>query len=92
MTDVVKCEINVTVGNGQKMKCELKGSVKMKLQDQQMAKLIKVLYVIQAVEKLFSVPRLVSKGATMRSTKDKIIIKKNGVGMQLDARNGKKRA
>ena len=31
MVDVKKCEINVTVGNGEKMKCELKGSVNMKL-------------------------------------------------------------
>ena len=26
------CEINATVGNGKKMKCELKGSVNMKIQ------------------------------------------------------------
>ena len=32
MADVEKCEINVTVGNGQKMKCELKGLVSMKMQ------------------------------------------------------------
>ena len=32
MTDIEKCEINVTVGNGQKMKCELKGLVSMKMQ------------------------------------------------------------
>ena len=37
--DVKKCEINVTVGNGQKMKCELKGSVNMKLKDGQTVKL-----------------------------------------------------
>ena len=39
MTDVEKGNINVTVGNVQNMKCKLKGSVKMKLQDGQKAKL-----------------------------------------------------
>ena len=34
------------------------------------------------------VSRLVSKGTTMGSTQDKIIIKKNGVSMILDARKG----
>ena len=33
MTDVERCEINVTVGNVQKMKCKLKGSVNMKFQN-----------------------------------------------------------
>ena len=33
-----------------------------------------------------SVSRLVLKGATMRATQDKMIIKKNGVSMNLDAR------
>ena len=32
MTDVENFEINVTVVNGQKMKCELKGSINTKLQ------------------------------------------------------------
>ena len=32
MTDVEKFEINVTVVNGQKVKCKLKGSVNMKFQ------------------------------------------------------------
>ena len=32
MKEVEKCEIYVTVGDGQKMKCELKVSVNMKLQ------------------------------------------------------------
>ena len=30
-TDVEKCEINVTVVNGQKMKCKIKCSVNMKM-------------------------------------------------------------
>ena len=47
--DVEKFEINVTVGNGQKMKCELKVSVNRKLQDGQTVNLTKVLYVPQAV-------------------------------------------
>ena len=43
MIDVEKCEINVTVGNGQKMKCDIKGYVNMYLQDGKMVKLTKVL-------------------------------------------------
>ena len=65
MIEVEKCDINVTVGSGQKIKCELKGSVKMKLQDGQTVKLTEVLYVPQAVEKLLSVSRLILKGAKM---------------------------
>ena len=79
MTNVEKWEINFTMGNGQKMKCNLKGSVNMKLQDGQMAKLTKVLYVPQAVKNLLTVSQLVSKGATIGATKDKMIINKNGV-------------
>ena len=88
LTDIKKCEINVTVGNGQKMKCELKGSVKMKTQDGQTVKLTGVLYVPQAVKNLLSVSRLISKGATMGTTQDKTIIKKNDVSMILDAMKG----
>ena len=68
MTDVEKCEINVTVGNGQKMKCGLKGSVNMKLQDAQTVKLTEVLYVPQAVKNLLRISSIVSKGATMGGT------------------------
>ena len=50
MIDVKKYEINVTVVNGQKMKCELKGSVNMKLQDGKMVKLTEVLYVPKYVK------------------------------------------
>ena len=32
ITDVKKCEINVTVVNGQKIKCKIKGWVNMKIQ------------------------------------------------------------
>ena len=31
LTGVEECKINITVGNGQKMKCELKDTVNMKL-------------------------------------------------------------
>ena len=55
-------------------------------------KLNKVLYVTQAVKNILSVSRLISKGATMGATQDKTIIKKNGLSITLDARNGKKRA
>ena len=73
MTDVKKCEINVTVGNGQKMKCELKVSANMKIQVGQTVKLTQVQYVPQAVKNKLSISRLVSKGATMGATWDKII-------------------
>ena len=43
MTDVKKCKTDVTVGNGQKMKCDIKGYVNMYLQDGKMVKLTKVL-------------------------------------------------
>ena len=70
------------------MRCKPKVSVNMKFQDGQTVKLTKILYVPQAVKKLLSLSRLVSKGATMWVTKDKIIIKKNCVTMILDARKG----
>ena len=68
------------------MKCELKGSVNMKLQYGKTAKLTKVLYVPQAVKQILSVSRLGSKGDTMGATQYKTIIKKNGFRMTLDAR------
>ena len=86
LTYVEKCDINVTVGNNRKMKCRLKGSVKMKLQDGKTVKLTKVLYVPQSVKNLLIVSRLVSKGSTMGGTWDKMIIKKNGVSMILSAK------
>ena len=49
-------------------------------------KLIEVLYVPQALNNLLSVSRILSKGATMGATQDKMTIKKNGVRMILDAR------
>ena len=49
-------------------------------------KLTEVLYMPQALKTLLSVSRLVLKDSTMGSTQDKIIIKKNGVSMNLDAR------
>ena len=50
MIDVKKFEINVTVVNFQKMKCDLKGSMNMELQGGQIVKLTKVLYVPQVVK------------------------------------------
>ena len=63
MRDVEKCEINVTLGNAQKTKCELKGSVNTKMKLEEMVNLTKVLYVTQSVNKLFIISRLASKGA-----------------------------
>ena len=72
------------------MKSELKSSVNMNLKDGQTANLTKVLYVPKAVKNILSISRLISKGITMGATQDRIIIKKNGVSMILDARKGKK--
>ena len=47
MRDAEKGEINVTVGNGQNMKCELKGSVNINIQEGGTVKLTKILYVPQ---------------------------------------------
>ena len=58
------------------MKCELKGSINMKLWDVKMAKLTKVLYMPQAVKNLLNISRLVSKGATMGDTQDKLSLRK----------------
>ena len=44
MPDVEKCTINVTVGNGQRMKFEIKCSINMKLQGRKTVKIMKVLY------------------------------------------------
>ena len=80
------------MGNGQKMKCDLKGSVNMNLQYGQTVKLTIVLYMPQAVKNLWSASRLVSKGATMGATKDKMITKKNGVSMNLNTRKGQNKS
>ena len=53
-----------------------------------MVKLTGVLYVPQEVKNLLIVSRILSKGATMGATQDKLTIKKNGVKMILDAREG----
>ena len=63
-----KCEINVIAGNVQKMKWNLKGSVKMKMQGGEMVNLIKFLYIPQAVKNLLIASRLVSKGDMSRGT------------------------
>ena len=78
------------MGNGQKKKCKLKGSLNIKLKDGQMVKLAEVLYVSQAVKKLLSVSKIVSKGATMGATQEKMTTKKNGVSMTLETRKGQK--
>ena len=64
----------------------------MKLQDGQIVKLTEVMYLPQAVKNLLSVSRLVSKGATIGGTQDKISIKKNSVSMILDARKGQNKS
>ena len=72
------------VGNCQNMKCELKGTVNMKLQGGEKSNLENVIYVPQPVKEILSVSRLVAKGDTMGATKDRTTTKKNGVIMNLN--------
>ena len=81
LTNIEECNIDVTVVNGQKMKCDIKGKVHMKLQGGETLKFNDVLYVPQEVKNIISMSRLVLKGATMWATKDKITIKKIGVNI-----------
>ena len=74
------------------MKCELKGSVNIKIKYGQTVKLYQVLYVPQAEKNNLNVSMLVSKGATMGATQDKMIIKNNGVSINLDAGKGQKKS
>ena len=89
LTNIEECKIDVRVRNGQNMKCELKGTVNMKLQGGKTLQLNSVLYATQSVKNIMSVLRIIPKGATTGATKDKITIKKNGVNMILDTRKGK---
>ena len=52
-------------------------------------KLTEILYIPKAVNKLLSASRLVSNGATMGATQDKMNMGVNGVIMLLDSRKGK---
>ena len=76
-------------GNVQKMKWNLKGSVKMKMKSGEMVNNIKVLYVPKATKNILIVSRIVSRGDASRATQDKITIKKNGVSMIQDTRKVK---
>ena len=67
----------MTVGNGQNMKYELKGTVNMKLKGVENMKLTEVLYVPQPVKNMLSISIIVSKGSTMRANKEKITTNKN---------------
>ena len=80
------------VRNVQKMKYDIKGTVNMKLQLEETFNLNGVLYVPQTVKNILRVPRLIPKGTTMGNTKDKITTKKNGISMNLNAREQKTRA
>ena len=81
--------IDLTVVNGQKIKCEIKGEVNIKLQGGSTVKLNDILYSPQSVKNIMSVSKLIWKGSTMGATKYKVIIKKSGVNMNLDARKVK---
>ena len=66
-----------------------KVSVNMNMQAGETVNLNKVLYVPQSVKNFLSVSKLLSKGATIGDDQDKMIIKKNGINMILDARKVK---
>ena len=89
LTDIIKCKINVTVRNSQKTKCKLNGLVNTKMKQEETVKLTKVLYAPQTVNNCLIFPMLVSKGAMMGDTQEKMTIKKNVVNMILDTRKGK---
>ena len=74
------------------MKCELKGTVNMKLQGGETVKLTDILYVPQAVKIFLRISMLVSKGSITGDTKDRTTINKNGANMVLDTRKEKMRA
>ena len=65
MTNIEKCNVNVTVVNGHKMKCDLKGSVNMKLKGGETVNMTEVLYLPQLSKNIFSVSRLVLKVSTV---------------------------
>ena len=92
LTNIEECKIDVTVGNVQNTKCDLKNTVYMKLQGEETVKLNGVLYFYQAVRNILSVLRLVSKGHTMGDTQYKTTINKNGVNIILDTRKGKNKS
>ena len=60
----------------------------MKLQGGGKVKVKEVIYVPQEVKNILSISGLVSKGAMMGDTKDKITTKKCGINMTLYARKG----
>ena len=68
---------------------DLKVPVNMKVQGGETVELTDILYIPRAVKNILIVLRLVSKGATMWPTKDKMTINKNSFNMIMDARKGK---
>ena len=79
-------------GKWPEYKVRSKRLYKMKLQYGETVKLPEVLYVPQDLKKLLSITRIISNGATMRSTQDKMIIKKKGVGIILDTRKAQNKS
>ena len=64
----------MTVGNGQNMKCKLKGLVNMNTKCGETVNITEVLYILQVANKLLSVSRLISKGDTMGDIQGKLTI------------------
>ena len=61
LTNTEEYKIDVTVVNDQKMECELKGTVNMKLKGGKMIKLTDVLFLPQASKNVLIVSSLVKK-------------------------------
>ena len=68
-TNIEEYKIDVTVGNGQNMKCEIKGIENMKLKVRGKFKLNDILYLPQVVKNILSVSRLISKESKQPSRK-----------------------
>ena len=69
LTDVEECKVDVTFGNGPKMKCELMATVSIKLQGGEMVKFNDILNLTQSIKNLLRVSRLVAKGYNMGEIK-----------------------
>ena len=86
LTNIEEWNIDATVGNGHKIKCDIKGKVNMKLQWEEKVKFNVFLYVLQANNKVMSILRIIYKGVKMGATNYNMNIKKNGVNINIDSR------
>ena len=75
----------MTVVNGKNMKCDTQVTVIIHLQGRKTFKLTEVLYLPQEVKNILSISRLISKGAMVGDTKNKMTFKKVSVSINLYA-------